>query len=87
MERGKRFYRRVVEPALSQPSSFTPLRFWRDAGVSSEIMWRAIFGVQLGTVVHHRLTEKTIDPHYVARQLTRMIAIGIRKGDVTRKKR
>lgn len=87
MERGKQFYRSVVEPALSQPSTSTPLRFWRESGVSPEIMWRAIFGVQLGTVVHHRLTEKTIDPHDVARQLTRMIAVGIRKGDATKKKK
>lgn len=82
MERGKQFYRSVVEPALNQPSTARALRLWHGAQVRPEIMWRAIFGVQLGTVVHHTLTDNAIDPHVVAGQLTRMIAVGIRKGNV-----
>lgn len=84
MERGKQFYRSVVEPSLSQPSTAKTLRLWHGAHVSPEIMWRAIFGVQLGTVVHHSLTDNVIDPDVVARQLTHMIAVGIRKGNVPR---
>lgn len=79
MERGKRFYRQVVEPALSQPLASKPLEAWVSADVNIEVMWRAIFGIQLGIVLRHELTGEPVDTLEVARQLTRMIAIGIKK--------
>ncbi len=79
MERGKRFYRQIVEPALSQPLASKPLDAWVSADVNTEVMWRAIFGIQLGIVLRHELTGEPVDTLEVARQLTRMIAIGIKK--------
>jgi AcrR family transcriptional regulator len=90
MERGKRFYRQIVEPALSQPLVSAPVRSWASERVNIEVMWRAIFGVQLGIVIRHQMTGAPIDTLEVARQLTHMIVTGIRRpagGDAPRRPR
>ena len=79
MERGKQFYRMVVEPALSQPLAAKPLEAWASADVNTEVMWRAIFGIQLGIVLRHELTGAPLDTLEVARQLTGMIVSGIKR--------
>jgi AcrR family transcriptional regulator len=79
MERGKRFYRQIVEPALSQPLVSAPVESWASERVNIEVMWRAIFGVQLGIVIRHQMTGAPIDTLEVARQLTHMIVTGIRR--------
>ncbi|CDO88574.1 TetR/AcrR family transcriptional regulator [Mycobacterium triplex] len=79
MERGKRFYRQIVEPALSQPLLSTPVASWDSEKVNTEVMWRALFGVQLGIVIRHQMTNIPIDTPEVARQLTHMIVTGIRR--------
>ncbi|WP_123023271.1 TetR/AcrR family transcriptional regulator [Mycolicibacterium stellerae] len=79
MERGKRFYRQVVEPALSETLSSIPLSGWAPPDVNAEVMWRAIFGIQLGIVIRHELTRTPMDTLEVASQLTRMIATGIKQ--------
>lgn len=78
MERGRQFYRQVVEPALSRPPAAQPLDAWASADVDVEVMWRAIFGIQLGLVLRHELTGAPLNTVEVARQLTRMIATGIK---------
>lgn len=79
MERGKRFYRQIVEPALRQPLVSKPVSAWASEDVNTEVMWRAIFGIQLGIVIRHQLTGIPIDTYEVARQLTHMIATGIKR--------
>ncbi|MCX2929882.1 TetR/AcrR family transcriptional regulator [Mycobacterium sp. CVI_P3] len=85
MKRGKRFYRKVVEPALSRPLRSQPLDAWASADVNTEVVWRAIFGIQLGIVLRHELTGVPLDTSEVARQLTGMIVSGIRRPAVPRK--
>ncbi len=90
MERGKRFYRQIVEPALSQLLVSTPVASWGSEKVNIDVMWRAIFGVQLGIVIRHQMTDVPIDTSEVARQLTHMIVTGIRRPagrDASRKAR
>jgi len=90
MERGKRFYRQIVEPALSQPLASKPVAAWASEDVNTAVMWRAIFGIQLGIVIRHQLTGVPMDAVEVARQLTHMIATGIRRpahGNASRKTR
>ena len=79
MDRGRRFYRRAVIPALREAQGYlAAVPGWDTTGVDREILWRAIFGVQFGTVVHHLLTEEPLDPARTGRRLTRLIATGIR---------
>jgi AcrR family transcriptional regulator len=78
-ERGRLFYRRSVIPALRGAEGYlSAVPGWDTTGVQREILWRAIFGVQFGTVVHHLLTEEPLDPGRTGRRLTRLIAAGIR---------
>jgi AcrR family transcriptional regulator len=78
-DRGKHFYRQYVEPALSQPLASKPVTAWASEDVNTEVMWRAIFGIQLGIVIRHQLTGAPIDTVEVARQLTHMIVSGIKR--------
>jgi AcrR family transcriptional regulator len=79
MDRGRSFYRGSVIPALRQTEEYlTHVPGWDTGAVDPEILWRAIFGVQFGTVVHHQLTEEPIDAPTIAQRLTRLIATGIR---------
>jgi hypothetical protein len=79
MDRGRSFYRGSVIPALRQTEEYlTHVPGWDTGAVDPEILWRALFGVQFGTVVHHQLTEEPIDAATIAARLTRLIATGIR---------
>jgi AcrR family transcriptional regulator len=79
MDRGRRFYRRAVIPALRGAEGYlAAVPGWDTTGVDPEILWRAIFGVQFGTVVHHLLTGEPLDASRTGRRLTRLIALGIR---------
>ena len=79
MVRGRRFYRGSVIPALRQTEEYlTHVPGWDTGAVDPETLWRALFGVQFGTVVHHQLTEEPIDAATIAARLTRLIATGIR---------
>lgn len=79
MDRGRSFYRGSVIPALRQTEEYlTHVPGWDTGAVDPEILWRALFGVQFGTVVHHQLTEEPIDAATIAQRLTRLIATGIR---------
>jgi AcrR family transcriptional regulator len=79
MDRGRSFYRNSVIPALRQTEEYLAgVPGWDTGAVDPEILWRAIFGVQFGTVVHHQLTEEPIDAPTIAQRLTRLIATGIR---------
>jgi AcrR family transcriptional regulator len=79
MERGKAFYRRSVIPVLRQTREYlTGMPGWDTREVDPDVLWRAVFGVQFGTVVHHLLTEEPVDAARVAQRLTRLIATGIR---------
>lgn len=86
MKRGKEFYQDLVGPSLSNIPASKSLTTWHGAGMRTEITWRAIFGIQLGTVLHHRLTSIVIDPVDVARQLTHMVMTGIRTGTTSNAK-
>jgi AcrR family transcriptional regulator len=79
MDRGRSFYRTSVIPALRQTEEYlTHVPGWDTGAVDPEILWRALFGVQFGTVVHHQLTEQPMDAPLIAQRLTRLIATGIR---------
>jgi AcrR family transcriptional regulator len=79
MDRGKRFYRESVIPVIRQTRSYLAgMPGWDTGAVEPDVLWRALFGVQFGTVVHHQLTEEPIDPALIATRLTRFIATGIR---------
>jgi hypothetical protein len=79
MDRGRKFYRGSVIPTLRQTEEYlTHVPGWDTGAVDPQILWRALFGVQFGTVVHHQLTEEPIDAPLIAQRLTHLIATGIR---------
>jgi AcrR family transcriptional regulator len=79
MERGKRFYRRSVIPAIRQTQEYLAgVPGWDTSAVDPGMLWRAVYGLQFGIVVHHLLTEEPIDPAAMAQRLTRLIATGVR---------
>jgi AcrR family transcriptional regulator len=79
MKRGKAFYRRSVIPPLRRAQLYlSGVAGWDTTGVDPDVLWRAVLGVQFGTVVHHLLTDSPIDAHDVAQRLTRLIVSGIR---------
>lgn len=79
MKRGKAFYRRSVVPPLRRAQLYlSGVAGWDTTGVDPDVLWRAVLGIQFGTVVHHLLTETPIDAHDVAQRLTRLVVSGIR---------
>jgi AcrR family transcriptional regulator len=79
MHRGRAFYRRSVNPLFRRVQTYLAgVAGWDTSDVDPEILSRALFGIQFGTVLHHLLTEHPIDAADTARRLTRLIAAGIR---------
>jgi AcrR family transcriptional regulator len=79
MKRGKAFYRRSVIPPLRRTQLYlSGVAGWDTTGVDPDVLWRAVLGIQFGTVVHHLLTDSPIDAPDVAHRLTQLIVSGIR---------
>jgi AcrR family transcriptional regulator len=79
MQRGKEFYARSFAPPLRRIQQTAPrISGWNTAGVAAPVLWRALFGIQFGMVVHHMLTQKSLDVSDIAQRLTQLIATGLR---------
>jgi AcrR family transcriptional regulator len=79
MHRGKQFYARSFAPPLRRAQQIAPrIAGWNTDEVATPVLWRALFGIQFGTVVHHMLTEKPLNVPDIAQRLTQLIATGLR---------